>query len=133
MSTQPNRSARQDADRLLIAGINKHLTALTSVMVDGVSYTPTQIVALLQAEIDTALSLKPDHTFALFAKMLFLFEAPGIIGGDKSQAFATAAQIERIEPARGNFGLARLAAHDKKTAAQAESYYLKAIELNPRY
>lgn len=84
-------------------------------------------------EIDTALSLKPDHTFALFAKMLFLFEAPAIIGGDKSQAFATAAQIERIEPARGNFGRARLAAHDKKTAAQAESYYLKAIELNPRY
>jgi len=84
-------------------------------------------------EIDTAVSLKPDHTFALFAKMLFLFEAPGIAGGDRSQAFATAAQIERIEPARGNFGRARLAAHDKKTAAQAETYYLKAIQINPRY
>jgi tetratricopeptide (TPR) repeat protein len=84
-------------------------------------------------EIDTALSLKPDNTFALFAKMLFLFEAPAIVGGDKSLAFATAAQIERIEPARGNFGRARLAAYDKKTAPQVETYYLKAIELNPRY
>jgi tetratricopeptide (TPR) repeat protein len=84
-------------------------------------------------EIDIAVSLKPDHTFALFAKMLFLYEAPGIAGGDRSQAFATVAQIERIEPARGNFGRARLAAHDKKTAAQAETYYLKAIQLNPRY
>ena len=84
-------------------------------------------------EIDIALSLKPDHTFALFAKMMFLYEAPGIVGGDRSQAFATAARIERIEPARGNFGRARLAAHDKKTAAQAETYYLKAIDLNPRY
>lgn len=84
-------------------------------------------------EIDTAISLKPDHTFALFAKMLFLFNAPGMVGGDKAQAFATAAQIERIEPARGNFGRARLAALDKKTAPQAETYYLKAIGLNPRY
>src|SRR5579872_4373906 len=84
-------------------------------------------------EIDTAVSLKPDNTFALFARMLFLFEAPGIVGGDKSQAFATAAQIERIEPARGNFGRARLAAHDKQTMPAAETYYLKAIEINPRY
>jgi tetratricopeptide (TPR) repeat protein len=84
-------------------------------------------------EIDTAISLKPDNTFALFARMLFLFEAPGIVGGDKFQAFATAAQIERIEPARGNFGRARLAAHDKTTTPSAETYYLKAIELNPRY
>jgi tetratricopeptide (TPR) repeat protein len=84
-------------------------------------------------EIDTAVSLKPDNTFALFARMLFLFEAPGIVGGDKSQAFATAAQIERIEPARGNFGRARLAARDKETMPSAETYYLKAIEINPRY
>lgn len=84
-------------------------------------------------EIDTAVSLKPDNTFALFARMLFLFEAPGIVGGDKSQSFATAAQIERIEPARGNFGRARLAAHDKETMPSAETYYLKAIEINPRY
>jgi tetratricopeptide (TPR) repeat protein len=84
-------------------------------------------------EIDAALALKPDHSFALFAKMLFLYEAPGIAGGDKAQAFATATEIERVEPARGNFGRARLAAHDKKTAAQAEGYYLKAIAINPRY
>jgi tetratricopeptide (TPR) repeat protein len=84
-------------------------------------------------EIDAALSLDPDNTFALFAKMLFLFEAPGIVGGNKSQAFVTAAQIERIDSARGNFGLARLAGHDRQTASQAETYYLKAIQLNPRY
>ena len=84
-------------------------------------------------EIDAALSFDPDNTFALFAKMLFLFEAPGIVGGDKSQAFVTAAQIERINPARGNFGLARLAGHDKQKFSQTEMYYLKAIALNPGY
>ena len=86
-----------------------------------------------KVEIDTAVSLDPGNSFALFARMLFFFEAPGIVGGNRSQAFATAAQIERIEPARGNFGRARLAAHDEKTAPKAEAYYLKAIELNPRY
>jgi tetratricopeptide (TPR) repeat protein len=35
--------------------------------------------------------------------------------------------------ARGNFGRARLAAHDKETMPSAETYYLKAIEINPRY
>jgi len=86
-----------------------------------------------KAEIDTAVSLDPHNTFALFARMLFFYEAPGLVGGNQPQAFATAAEIERIEPARGNFGRARLAAHNAKTASQAEGYYLKAIELNPRY
>jgi tetratricopeptide (TPR) repeat protein len=83
-------------------------------------------------EIDTALSLKPDDTFALFAKMLFLFKAPGMVGGDKAKAWTMAAQIEKIEPARGNFAYARLSASDKKIG-QAADYYRKAIEINPRY
>lgn len=83
-------------------------------------------------EVDRALALKPDHTFALFAKMLFLFKAPGIAGGDKTKARALAVQIERLEPSRGNFAHARLASSEKKTD-QAATYYRRAIALNPGY
>jgi tetratricopeptide (TPR) repeat protein len=83
-------------------------------------------------ELDTALKLNPNHTFALFARMLFYWEAPGLVGGDRKKAFATAAQITAIDPARGNFAYARLAVLQNQPA-QAETYYLKAIEANPRY
>jgi tetratricopeptide (TPR) repeat protein len=83
-------------------------------------------------EIAMALALNPRHTFAMFARMLFYWEAPGIVGGDKGKALSTADAIANIEPARGNFARARLASLRNDTAGQ-ETYYLRAVELNPRY
>jgi len=60
-NTTRSKSARQDADRLLIGGIKKHFGAVTSVMVNGVSYAPAQIVVMLQQEIDASDAVGPAH------------------------------------------------------------------------
>jgi hypothetical protein len=59
--SKTNISARQNADRVLIAGITKHLSNVTSVMCDGTSYSPPQIVVLLQAEIAATDDVSPAH------------------------------------------------------------------------
>src|SRR5215472_3950309 len=60
-SSTRSKSARQDADRLLIGGIKKDLGAVTSVMVNGVSYAPAQIITMLQQEIDATDAVGPAH------------------------------------------------------------------------
>ncbi len=47
-----NRSTQQDRARKAIAAIQKYLMQLASMYVAGVSYTPTQFIALLQKEVD---------------------------------------------------------------------------------
>jgi hypothetical protein len=49
--SKTSKTARQDADRLLIAGITKDLSNVTSVPSGGKTYSPAQLIALLQAEI----------------------------------------------------------------------------------
>jgi hypothetical protein len=53
MSTT-NRVTEQNRNRKMIAAIQKYLMKLTAIMVAGVTYTPDQIVALLQQEIALA-------------------------------------------------------------------------------
>lgn len=90
------------------------------------------LASRFKKEIGAALTLDPKNTLAMFAIMLFDWEAPGIVGGSKDKAFAMAAEIAKTDPARASFGRARLASLEKDIAKQ-ESFYLKAVELNPRY
>jgi hypothetical protein len=63
----PNKPTRQEADRLLIEGITSKLSTVTTVSIDGTSYTPSQIVTLLQAEIDATDAVGPAHAAWLAA------------------------------------------------------------------
>jgi hypothetical protein len=52
--THPNRPTQQDRNRKAIAATQKYLTKIATVLVAGVSYTPAEIIALLQKDIDVA-------------------------------------------------------------------------------
>ncbi len=73
-----------------------------------------------RAEAEKAISLDPKYLDAREALMEFYFEAPGIAGGDKKKAWATADEIGRIDSARGLLAQANLAAREKKPAKQEE-------------
>ena len=49
-----SRTSQQDRARKSIAAIQKYLMQLASMSVAGVSYTPTEFIALLQKDIDLA-------------------------------------------------------------------------------
>lgn len=85
----------------------------------------------VKKEFDTAAGLDPKHVRARMALIDFHLEAPGLVGGDKQKAYDLAEEILRIEPARGWLAKARIARKEKQTA-QLESFYLKAVEADPR-
>jgi tetratricopeptide (TPR) repeat protein len=80
-------------------------------------------------EADLTLSLDPNLVGALKDEMMFYLHAPGIAGGDKGKAYATAEQIMKIDPVEGYF--ARIALGDEKQAGNTETLLLKAVEVQP--
>jgi tetratricopeptide (TPR) repeat protein len=81
-------------------------------------------------ELDAALGIDPNDPDNLFEKMDFLLQAPGIAGGDKKKAVDLAERLLKIDPARGNLALARIAVKQKEFG-RLESLYQKAAEVNP--
>ncbi|MGH9721354.1 MAG: tetratricopeptide repeat protein [Bryobacteraceae bacterium] len=81
-------------------------------------------------ENEAALKMNPKHTHALFALMSFYFEAPGIIGGDKNKARATAEKILETNAAEGYVARFELAEKEKNEAAMEESLK-KAVAADP--
>src|SRR5947209_3269474 len=65
-------------------------------------------------EIDLTLSLDPKNVEALNDIMAFYWMAPGIVGGDKSKARATAARMGEIDPLRGIFAQMTIAQWEKQ-------------------
>jgi hypothetical protein len=49
-----NRATQQDRERKIVAAIQKYLMAIASILIRGVSYTPAQIITLLQNDIAAA-------------------------------------------------------------------------------
>lgn len=90
-----------------------------------------RLVGKFKRELEAALALDPNHLDALEAKMLFCFQAPGLMGGDKSRARALAEQIERLNAARGYLARVELAQEEKNTA-NIETFFLKALAADPR-
>ena len=52
MPNKPNRTTQQARDGQVIAGIKKDLQTVASISLDGDTYTPTSLVALIQSRID---------------------------------------------------------------------------------
>jgi hypothetical protein len=53
-TTKPNRLTQQARDGQVIAGVTKDLKSAASIPLDGDTYTPIALVALLQSRIDAA-------------------------------------------------------------------------------
>ncbi len=81
--------------------------------------------------MDAANRLDPNHIDTLIILMLYYYQAPGLIGGDKGKARAFPAQIGRIDASRGYLAEARLAGMEKQFG-KFEELYKKAVAANPQ-
>jgi tetratricopeptide (TPR) repeat protein len=81
-------------------------------------------------ELAATLALDPKNVAAMQYQIMFDFEAPGIMGGDKARGRATAEQIVRIDPVRGYLEQATLARFDKQDG-RIEELLRKALEAGP--
>jgi hypothetical protein len=68
-----------------------------------------------KSEVDATLALDPNNTEALSMPMGYYYQAPGIIGGDKTQARTIPDRILKIDPVEGRRAVATLAQWEKKT------------------
>jgi tetratricopeptide (TPR) repeat protein len=82
-------------------------------------------------EVEIAIQLDPRNMDALDSMMLFKYQAPGIMGGDKEEARALADRIAALNPSEGCLSHAELAELDKDPG-QMEALYLQAVQANPR-
>jgi tetratricopeptide (TPR) repeat protein len=64
-------------------------------------------------EAEKAVALDPKYVDARESQMEYYFDAPGIAGGDKKKAWATADEIGKVDAARGLLAQASLAAKEK--------------------
>jgi len=79
---------------------------------------------------EKAAALDPKYVDARESLMEFYFDAPGIAGGDKKKAWATADDIGKIDATRGLLAQATLAAKEKNSAKE-EDFYSKALASAP--
>jgi hypothetical protein len=87
----------------------KHLSGVTQVMVDGTSYSPSQIVALLQAEIAATDAVAPAHA-VWFAAIVAQRAATNAVTAIKSalRSFVEA-MFGKSSPVLADFGYTRQA------------------------
>jgi tetratricopeptide (TPR) repeat protein len=84
-----------------------------------------------KAEIETAVALDPSNLDANITLMMYLHEAPGIIGGDKQRSRKIVDDLAGRDQAKG--WLARgFMAEQKGPRGKIEEYYRKAVESAPR-
>jgi tetratricopeptide (TPR) repeat protein len=94
-------------------------------------FTVGPLAMKFRKEVENALELDPRNLEALDSMMQFKFQAPVVLGGDKAQARVLAEEITRLNPSDGYLAHAELAELDKNPA-EAEAYYLKAVEADPK-
>jgi tetratricopeptide (TPR) repeat protein len=82
-------------------------------------------------EVEIAIDLDPRNLDALNSMMQFKFQAPALMGGDKGEARALADKITLLNASEGYLAHAKLAELEKNPA-QVETYFLKAVQANPR-
>ena len=81
-------------------------------------------------ELETTLALDPKNVAAMKFTILYDFEAPGIMGGDKAEGRAMAARIMRIDTAEGYLAQVTLARYDKQEN-RIEGLLRQAVEAGP--
>jgi len=89
------------------------------------------LVRTIRKELDTAAQLDPKNVDAQWGLLQFYWMAPSIAGGDKSKARALAGEIAKLDQVQGYSAQAQFAADDKNFA-QAEQFYRKATEVDPK-
>ena len=85
----------------------------------------------VRTALETAVSLDPESFDALNGMMQYYLRAPGVVGGSTKKAEEIAANLVKIDPARGYLAHAMMASHRRETA-KVEAFFLKAHESNAK-
>jgi tetratricopeptide (TPR) repeat protein len=81
-------------------------------------------------EFEKAVALDPNSTDARYDLLSFHVNAPGFAGGDMAKAREQAAEIARLDPARGHVAEGAIFT-SQKMWPEAEAEYVKALDLAP--
>ena len=85
----------------------------------------------IRKESERAVAADPGNLDALESLMEFHLEAPGMVGGNKDEARELAQRIAELDPVRGDFAQAGIAAREKRYADQ-KLFQMKAVQSHPR-
>jgi tetratricopeptide (TPR) repeat protein len=94
-------------------------------------FSAGSLAVKFRKEVEVAIQIDPKNIDALDAMMQFKYQAPGMMGGSKDEARDLADKITTLDPSEGNLSHAELAELEKD-AGQMESFYLRAVQANPR-
>jgi tetratricopeptide (TPR) repeat protein len=85
----------------------------------------------IRKESERGVAADPKNLDALESLMEFHLEAPGMVGGDKDKARELAQRIAELDPVRGDFAQATIAAREKRHEDE-KHFQIKAAQRNPR-
>jgi tetratricopeptide (TPR) repeat protein len=85
----------------------------------------------IKKEAELAVQMDPKFVDGYSLLIGFHLNAPGIAGGDKKKARELADKLLTFDQVQGNLAYARIAAADNQKD-QLESFYLKAVQANPK-
>ena len=98
-----------------VAKFHRQLAEMTGALAEHANVFQQIVLARrFTKELDRALELDPTDIQALSDRIEYYLLAPGIVGGDKTQANAVAARIARIDAAEGFAAQARIASFEKR-------------------
>jgi tetratricopeptide (TPR) repeat protein len=89
------------------------------------------IAKKIKSEAERALAGNPKNLDAMETLMEFHLEAPGIVGGSKDKAREIAEKIASLDPVRGNFAWAEIAAKEKRHD-EREKFLVNAVAADPQ-
>lgn len=114
-----------------VARFHRQIAEVTGVMAQHANAFQQLLLARrFRKEIDTALELDVRDVQALRDLMEFYLLAPGIAGGDRAKARATAERITALDEAEGCLAKARIAGFEHR-AADVEVWLRKAVQVQP--
>jgi len=108
-----------------LAAVYEEMAAKASI------FTAAGYAVKLKLELEAALKRDPGNRDALDDLMLYSFEAPGVLGGDKEKARALAAKLAQLDQLRGRLAQAELAEAAKDFGKQ-EEWLLQAVQTDPK-
>jgi tetratricopeptide (TPR) repeat protein len=133
--------AEDSAERLAQASIaedpgkpdyHAHLAHLYGMKLDDAStISKLSLVHSFKHELDATLALDPKHLDAMLMRAAFLWEAPGLVGGDKKKAESIIADMIKLNPERGYLAMGRLS-RNQRNFGRMETAYQKALAINPQ-
>jgi tetratricopeptide (TPR) repeat protein len=116
-----------------VAKYHRQLAEVTGVMAQHAGLLEQFLLARrFRHEIDAALALDPGDVQALRDLMEFYLLAPGLAGGDKDKAQATARRIASVDAVQGFLAQARLA-QAAGDPAREEAMLRKAVDAGPSH